>query len=111
MTALLASEISAAGVKKTLYQKFENEPLRVLKTSDPLPNFAFCVAPSMPAAIRERFISALRKLQPLSDNKDAEITKAWDDEIKNGFILPDEDYLASVLKLHNIFLEIVHEDR
>jgi ABC-type phosphate/phosphonate transport system substrate-binding protein len=111
MTALLASEISAAGVKKTLYQKFENEPLRVLKTSDPLPNFAFCVAPSMPAAIRERFISALRKLQPLSDNKDAEITKAWDDEIKNGFILPAEDYLASVLKLHNIFLEIVHEDR
>jgi ABC-type phosphate/phosphonate transport system substrate-binding protein len=111
MTALLTNEVSAAGVKKTLYQKFENEPLRVLKTSAPLPNFAFCVAPSMPTNIRERFMAALLKLQPLLNNKDAEVMKAWDDEIKNGFILPTEEYFGSVLKVHDIFLEIMHEDR
>jgi phosphate/phosphite/phosphonate ABC transporter binding protein len=111
MTALLTNEVSAAGIKKTLYQKFENEPLRVLKISDPLPNFAFCVAPSMPTDIRERFITALLKLQPLSNNKDAEVMKTWDDEIKSGFILPTGEYFESVLKVHDIFLEIMHEDR
>jgi ABC-type phosphate/phosphonate transport system substrate-binding protein len=111
MTALLTSEISAAGVKKSLYQKFKKEPLRVLKISDPLPNFAFCVPSSMPADIRERFIAALIKLQPLSSKKDAEIMKTWDDEIKNGFILPPEEYFGSVMKVHDIFMEIMHEDR
>jgi phosphate/phosphite/phosphonate ABC transporter binding protein len=110
MTALLTKEVSAAGVKETLYQKFKNEPLRVLKTSDPLPNFAFCASPAISTAVREKFISALIKLHPLSNDKDAAVVKGWDDEIKNGFMLPAEDYLKSVLKLRTVYQEIMHED-
>lgn len=110
MTALLSKEISAAGVKEALYRKFKNEPLRVLQTSDPLPNFSFCALPSLPAVIRERFIAVLLKLQPLANADDAEVVKGWDDEIKNGFMLPTQEYLASVRKLHAIYQEITHEE-
>ncbi len=111
MTALLTNEVSAAGVKETLYRKFKNEPLRVLMTSDALPNFSFCASPVLPTANRERFVTELIKLKPLSNEKDAELTKAWDDEIKNGFILPTEEFLASVLKLNIVYQEIMHEVR
>ncbi len=110
MTALLTQEVSAAGVKETLYRKFKNEPLRVLKTSGPLPNFAFCASPSLSAEIRERFIAVLTKLQPLSNDNDAAAVRSWDDEIKNGFMPPAEEYLGSVLKLHTVYREIMHED-
>lgn len=110
MTALLSKEISAAGVKESLYRKFKNEPLRVLKTSVPLPNFSFCAAQSLPVAIRERFATVLLKLQPLSTPKDAETVQAWDDEVKNGFIAASQDYLNDVTALHDVSHEIMHED-
>lgn len=110
MTALLTKEVSAAGVKETLYRRFKDEPLRVLKTSDPLPNFAFCASPSLAAELRERFIVALIKLQPLSNDKDTAVVKSWDDEIKNGFMLPAEEYLGAVLKLRTVYREIMHEN-
>ena len=111
MTALLTNEISAAGVKETLYRKFKNEPLRVLKTSDALPNFAFCASPALSSEVRDRFITVLTKLDPRSNSKDAETTKNWDDEVKNGFMLPSYEFLESVLNLNNVYQEIMHETR
>lgn len=111
MTALLTKEISAAGVKETLYRKFRNEPIRVLKTSDALPNFAFCASPSLSTEVRERFIAALTRLKPLSNDNDAETAKTWDDEIKNGFMPPDEAFLGSVRKLNSVYQEVMHETR
>ena len=111
MTALLTREISAAGVKETLYRKFKNEPLRVLKTSVALPNFAFCASPSLSAEVRERFISALTRLKPLTNDNDAETAKTWDDEIKNGFMPPNEAFLGSVRELNNVYREVMHETR
>jgi phosphate/phosphite/phosphonate ABC transporter binding protein len=111
MTALLTREISAAGVKEALYRRFKDEPLRVLKTSDDLPNFAFCASPALPPEVRERFIAVLTKLKPLSNGKDAATTRIWDDEVKNGFMLPTKAYLESVLKLNSVYQEIMHEAR
>lgn len=111
MTALLAKEVSAAGIKETLYRKFQNEPLRALKTSDALPNFAFNASPGLSDEVRDRFLKVLTALHPLTSQKDAAATKAWDDEIRNGFMLPAADYLDSVLKLGAAYQEIMHETR
>jgi ABC-type phosphate/phosphonate transport system substrate-binding protein len=111
MTALLTREISAAGVKETLYRKFEKEPLRVLMISVPLPNFAFSALPSWSSQVREQFEQALLRLKPHTNTRDAATMKDWDDEIKNGFVIPADDYLPAVLNLLTTTREIMHEDR
>lgn len=110
ITALLTKELSGAGVKESLYRKFKSEPLRVLKISPPLPNFAFCASPTLPGEVKTKFAGALRKLQPLTNPADAATTKEWDDEIKNGFIEANAEFIASVLKLHQTYHEVTHED-
>jgi len=111
MTVLLTGEISAAGVKETLYRKFEKEPIRVLTISGPLPNFAFSALPSLSSRLREPFVQALLRLKPHASTRDADMMKGWDDEIRNGFMLPAQDYLPSVLNVLGIYREIMHEDQ
>lgn len=110
MTALLTNELAGAGVKEGLYRKFKSEPLRVLQSSSPLPNFAFCPAPALPAALKERFAAALLKLQPRTSPVDRERVGSWDDEIKNGFVAASPDYVESVRQLHHVYHEVTHED-
>ena len=111
MTALLTGEISAAGVKETLYRKFEREPLRVLTISGSLPNFAFSALPSLSSRLRDVFVQALLKLKPHANTRDADMMKGWDDEIRNGFMLPAQDFLPSVLNVLGTYREIMHEDQ
>ncbi|NTW57610.1 MAG: PhnD/SsuA/transferrin family substrate-binding protein [Nitrospirae bacterium] len=111
MTALLTREISAAGVKETLYRKFEKETLRVLTISGPLPNFAFSALPSLPSGVREEFVQALLRLKPHTNIRDADTMQDWDDEIKNGFVTPTDDYLLAVQNLLTTTREIMHEVR
>jgi phosphonate transport system substrate-binding protein len=100
MTALLAGKISAAGVKSALYERFRSEPgLRVLATSEPLPNFAFAALQSSPRGRLERFAAALRRLKPAERTADAELVRSWDDEIRHGFVAPAADYLPAVRAL------------
>lgn len=111
MTALLSREVAGAGVKEALYRRFEKEPVRLLATSEELPNFAFAALPSQPPALRKRLIAALLKLRPLESAADAALVKGWDDEIKNGFVVPGPDFLPAVLKVHDIYETIMHESR
>lgn len=106
MAALLSGELAAAGVKEALAHKFDKAGLKVLATSPPLPNFAVCPTPSLPAAVQKSLFSALANLKPLSNRKDQEAMKNWDDEIKNGFMAPDAEFLPSVIRLLGIFKEI-----
>jgi phosphonate transport system substrate-binding protein len=110
ISALFSGEIAAAGVKQTLALKFSNDKLHAIATSPQLPNFALCATPTLPGRIREGLVAALSRMKPMANERDAEITKDWDDEIKNGFVLPDKRYLPSVLKIHAIFREIQHEN-
>src|SRR3990172_969697 len=111
MTALLKHEVRAAGIKESLFRKFRNERLRVLKISDPLPNFAFCATPAADPRARKHFISALSPLRPLTAEKDAGTVKDWDDEIKNGFTIPSGDYRDAVVTVYRTYGEVMHEDR
>lgn len=112
VTALLAHEIDGAGVKEALYRRFQGEPaLRLLQTSEALPNFAFVTLPSQPAEVRERFAAALLKLHPFESGRDAETVKGWDDEVRNGFTRPAPDFLPAVLGLADVAEKLVHGSR
>ncbi len=111
LTKLLAGEIDGAGLKESLFRKFNRPPLRILKVSDPMPNFAFCAKPSWQTPARKAFISALRKLNPAENTLHAEVVKNWDDEIKNGFVLPDKRFLPDSLRLHEMYEEMARDAR
>jgi len=111
MTALLSREVQGAGVKEALYRRFEKEPVRLLQTSEELPNFAFVALPAQPPAVRARFVAALLKLDPGTSAADAAAVKGWDDEIKNGFTAPAPDFLPAVLKVYDIYETVMHESR
>jgi ABC-type phosphate/phosphonate transport system substrate-binding protein len=55
MNALLTGEVTAAGVKDVLYKRFSDTRLRVLKTSEPLPNFAFASSPKVSSQTKALF--------------------------------------------------------
>ena len=111
MSALLSGEIVAGGMKETLYQKFGKEKLRIVSTSESMPNFAISVLPEFPIKIRNRLVKDLLKLMPLSNPRDAKIVKDWDDEIKNGFELPEKDFLPSIVRTRNIFKDVTNDNR
>lgn len=111
MTALLEGAIAAAGFKEALFRRFEKEGARLLRTSDPVPNFAFAALPSQPPAFRQRFVAALLKLHPRESAADAAAVKDWDDEVRNGFMLPAADFLPAVQRLHRVNRALTHDDR
>lgn len=111
MNALLKREISGAGVKEPLFRKFEKQPLVLLKTSEQLPNFAFAAGPLVSSRTKKAFADALLGLKPGSSAKVRALTSEWDDEIKNGFILPPNSYRSSVMSLLPVTREIMRDDR
>ena len=111
VAALLAGKISASGVKSALHERFRGEPgLRVLRTSGPLPNFAFAALPPAAGSL-ERFRAALLRLRPRERAADAELVQAWDDEIHHGFVPPGDEYLAAVRALGELTARVLHEVR
>lgn len=111
MTALMNREVSGAGVKETLYLKFKKGPLRALKTSDPLPGYAVASAPRIREAAAKQLAGALTRLDPRNRHEDLQLMQDWDDEVKNGFIVPPATYRASVLNILSVYREIMHEAR
>lgn len=111
VNALLARQIAAAGLKEGLFRKFKGESLRSLAVSEPLPNFAFAAAPGLSPATRNLFVDTLLRLQPAASATDAKRMAAWDDEIRNGFIRPDQVFRSSIKELVNLTNEIMSEDR
>lgn len=111
VNALLARQVAGGGLKEGLAKKFKGDGLRVLKTSEPLPNFAFAAAPGLSAATRSLFTEALLRLHPASNEADAKRMAAWDDEVRNGFIPVTADFLPAIKKIVTLTNEIMFEDR
>ena len=111
VNSLLSRQVAAAGLKETLYNKFKDQGLRVLATSDPLPNFAFAASPQASMASRKLFADTLLRLAPASNESDRKRMEKWDDEIRNGFVPATDVFRASVKELLVITDEIMREDR
>lgn len=112
MAAVLSRKVAAAGVKWALYKRFEREPgLRRLQASGPVPNFSFAALPSLPAAVRDRFVAALLGLQPRASAAAAKTVASWDDEVRNGFVRPAPEFLANVQALRDVTERILRDAR
>lgn len=103
VNAVLLNEAAAAGIKESLFEKLKEFKLKILKTSEPLHNFAFCATPGINAQVEREFTSALLKLKPFSSADDKSKVTGWDDEIKNGFIAPPKNYIDDAMKLLKLF--------
>ncbi|MHB8837021.1 MAG: PhnD/SsuA/transferrin family substrate-binding protein [Candidatus Methylomirabilia bacterium] len=111
INALTTREISGAGIKESLYRRIAGAPFRELKISEPVPNFAFATIPEAAPAIRAAFAEALLRLHPTASEADAAVMKPWDDEIKNGFLLPPAGFLESIVQLSSLTDEIMGAPR
>lgn len=101
--ALLKREIDAAGVKESLFEKFRDSGLKVLKISEPMPNFVFCSSPSLRQNVEKIFVEALLKVRPLTNPDHRKIVDKWDEEIKHGFIVPPKTFVDDAVRLSNLF--------
>jgi hypothetical protein len=63
------------------------------------------------AAVRKGLAAALTALDPRGTAQDRQLMQEWDDEVKNGFILPPAGYRSSVLGILSVYREITHDVR
>lgn len=82
--AVLIGEADACGVRDIVGQRYAHRGLRIVATSDPIPNFPLVGAPGMAKSLREELIQVLVDL-PWEDPKVAKEMSAWDVELSAGF--------------------------
>ncbi len=101
--ALLKRDIQAAGIKKSLFEKFKGMGLVALLESDPLPNFCICGTPSLKPEIEKKVVAALLALKTRPGESDHKMVQGWDDEIRNGFVATPAGYLQATTILADDF--------
>ena len=102
INAVAKNEAVAGATKVSVFEKFKDMKFKTLKVSEPLPQHAFCAVPNINPDIEKKFTSALLKLKPLQNKGDKNIVKEWDSELRHGFILPPENYIKEIMKLHTL---------
>lgn len=107
--AVLSGEIEAGGVKMSVFDKFKEKRLFLIKKSDDIPQFLFFAQKDLDKNVSNSFINALIKLKPLTNQRHKELTKDWDEEAKYGFILPSNDYLLKVNELWQLSQQYLKE--
>lgn len=82
--AVLLDEVDACGVRDVVGERFAERGMRVLATSDPIPNFPIVAAPDLSPERRRLIADALIE-RPRRDPAIAARIARWDPEIRDGF--------------------------
>ncbi|HEC12114.1 MAG TPA: phosphate/phosphite/phosphonate ABC transporter substrate-binding protein [Acidiferrobacteraceae bacterium] len=85
-TAVLQREFAAGGLMLSVAQKYQDKGLKILATSDPIPQFPICAAASMSPADKKKLTEALVNL------KDPGILNAMGSDITGFAPSQDKDY-------------------
>ena len=96
--AVLLGEVDACGVRDIVGEKFTHRGLRVLATSEPMPNFPFVVAPGSPASVRDELFTTLVE-QPVADPAAGAAIRGWDEELSGGFVAASDAEYAPIRRL------------
>lgn len=90
--AVVLGEADACGVRDIVGNRFAHRGLRVLKRSEPIPNFPLVVRAGSSAAFRRSLVKALIE-RPKRNPEIRRRMRGWDEEIAMGFALvSDADY-------------------
>ena len=84
--AVLAKDYDAGGLMLAVAEKYTGQGLRILATSDRIPQFPLCAGPALSAERRERVVEALVNL------KDTEILSALGSHVTGFARITDADY-------------------
>jgi phosphonate transport system substrate-binding protein len=82
--AVLRGEFDAGAVNEQVARKYENQGLRVLVYSGPIPPGPIVVRKGTPKELVHAVSEALLKLDP-SRPADADIMRTWEESLKHGF--------------------------
>jgi len=82
--AVLRREFDAGAVNEQVAHKYENQGLRVLAYSGPIPPGPIVAGKGTPKALVNAVSEALLKLDPARP-ADAKIMQTWDESLKHGF--------------------------
>lgn len=111
VNALMRRQVTAAGLKESLFNRFKDNGFRVLAISDPAPNFAFAAAPGASSESKKLFADRLLRLAPAANDSEQKIMAGWDAEIRHGFIPPTSAFRNAVKDLLSLTDVIMREDR
>lgn len=101
--AVLLGEVDACGIRDIVGDKFTHRELRILATSEGIPNFPFVVGPKSPPELREELLRAL-VTRPRVDPAVAAAIRSWDEELAGGFVpATDADYAPVRLLAVHVF--------
>ena len=82
--AVLRGEYDAGAVNEQVARKYENQGLRVLAYSKPIPPGPIVASKGTPKELLKAVTDALLKLDP-NNPADAKLTRSWDESLKHGF--------------------------
>jgi phosphonate transport system substrate-binding protein len=100
--AVLRGEFDAGAVNEQVARKYEDQGLRVLVYSGPIPTGPIVVRKGTPKALVNSISEALMKLDP-GNPADANIMRAWDESLKHGFVKANvSDYRQIYLMFKSI---------
>lgn len=89
--AIVNGEVDAGGLLESLAQKFVVKGLRIISTSEPIPEFNFCGSPELSPALRRNITEALLQLDA-ARTEDKNILNSLESGY-NGFMpAADKDY-------------------
>ena len=100
--AVLRGEFDAGAVNEQVARKYEDQGLRVLAYSEPIPPGPIAVRKGTPKELVKAVTDALLKLDPANPS-DAKIMQNWDESLKHGFTRAHvSDYRQTYLMFKSI---------
>jgi phosphonate transport system substrate-binding protein len=86
LRALLSGEVDAAAVKDVLAVEHLGKELRVLRASEPIPNYVLAFRPGLEPPLRRQIEGSLLELNPVSDRERYRLDQ-WPMDLRYGFTL------------------------
>ncbi len=83
--AVLLGDVDACAVRDTIGRKFLERGLRILATSEPIPNFPLVMPSATDDELIDSILDALVRL-PANDPEVAQEIAGWDEELAGGFV-------------------------
>lgn len=105
---VITGELDAGGIREAVLLNLKDIKLNVLATSSDNLGFAFFATPGLNQNVKKEFQKIMTTLNVNKNPNTLNITKKWDLEIANGFILPNKDYVEANIKFFETIKDLLN---